>query len=238
MCLSDIMGNYFLSVCHNTKHMKAKFINPQWNSKCALDPLNIDFVQIGSNCGTDSCANCGEPVWKDATHYGWKGTVVEPNPRVFEQLKQNYSPYKNVKAVRTAVCENTGTANLFVPNDYTTQISSLKKGHLSKHGSTNINTVQVPCLTLEDFWTQHVTPRHDKVDILDIDIEGMDHKIIHSTSFDKLSPQPTCVLYENAHIPDDEKQQTQRHLKQFGYTRFEPWRGCGRDDFDMLACKE
>ena len=42
----------------------------------------------------------------------------------------------------------------------------------------------------------------------------------------------------NAHIPDDEKQQTQRHLKQFGYTRFEPWRGCGRDDFDMLACKE
>ena len=72
-----------------------------------------------------------------------------------------------------------------------------------------------------------VTP--PKVDILHIDAEGYDHKIILSTDFDKLIPKPKYILYEHKNIPVGKKKLVIKHLGKYGYLKKK------RFNMDMLV---
>ena len=47
------------------------------------------FIEIGANCGTDTCSHSGDPFWRHMVDYGWQGAVLEANPATFARLKAN-----------------------------------------------------------------------------------------------------------------------------------------------------
>ena len=215
---------------------KINFVNKNWE-RIFLNAGDIDFVQIGSNCGTTECAVCGEPIWEDATTNMWKGTVVEPNPVTFDALKANYADYTNVQAIQAAVNTYSGDVTLHIPTKKgdASELSSLKREHVEQHGQKSAG-MAVGGFTLNDFWDRFVKKWHKKVDILNTDLEGMDHTILQSAELQSLKPQPACILYEHLHATKEEQAKTENHFKRNGYTHFFYLPGCGNVHYDRLAC--
>jgi FkbM family methyltransferase len=215
--LSLIVLNILNASCiKDEKELKTnEWINKEIWGDTTLNPKDIYFIQIGSNCGTDECANAGEPIWKDCRKNHWKGIVIEPNPYVFGDLTENYLWNPGVKALQIAVADRNGIFDFYIPEEGNkAEVASLSEKHLEKHFVKKNIKISVLGVTLKRLWKM-VTP--PKVDILHIDVEGYDHKIILSTDFDKLIPKPKYILYENAHIPKDEINLVTKHLEKYGY---------------------
>ena len=62
-----------------------------------------------------------------------------------------------------------------------------------------------------------VKNKYNKIDILHLDCEGMDHVILLSTDFSKIIPKPKYILYENGHIPENDKKKLVKHLNKYNY---------------------
>ena len=179
-----------------------------------LDPADIYFIQIGSNCGDTTCAGCGEPIWEDCKKNMWSGIVVEPIPEIYNKLKKNYSYNKNVKAIQCAVYDRNGIEDFYVDNDLKAEANSFLISHVKKH-RMKTTPIKVQTYTLNTFWDKYV--HNNKVDILNLDCEGVDHIIILSTDFDKLNPKPKYILYESYHIPQNERASVLKHLNKYNY---------------------
>ena len=57
-------------------------------------------VQIGAYDGVSDVHRDMDTVYDLITKRGWQGTLIEPNPEAFAQLKQNYAGYNNVKLLQ------------------------------------------------------------------------------------------------------------------------------------------
>ena len=206
---------------------RKRFVNPQWNDAIDADAGNMSFVQIGSNCGTHACAVCGEPIWGDATYHQWPGIVIEPNPKVFHQLKANYKPYNKVLPLQLAICADDRRSTLYVDAAApTSETASLKQPEV---GEDTIS-FDVECLSLASLWQNYVSDHLSAVDILHIDAEKMEHDILTATDFNTLYPKPRHILYESLHLSEAQKADVKTHLSRFGYGRFLPWPGCRLED--------
>jgi hypothetical protein len=56
-------------------------------TKVSADRPDFFFVQIGANNGVTD-----DPIRQFLIKYHWHGVLVEPQPRVFQQLLKNYEP--------------------------------------------------------------------------------------------------------------------------------------------------
>ena len=138
------------------------FINKLWNVT-DLNPNDIFFIQIGSNCGNLECATCGEPIWDDCKQFMWKGIVMKPVVSSFEKLKKNYSYNKNVTPYNLAISDKDGKLTFYEGTtnlDRGSEASSFSKDHAIKH-RLNIKEIQVDSLTLENlmnliFWKKDI----------------------------------------------------------------------------------
>ena len=229
------------------------FAMPLWNDLVAADPkkmtcvaaptfctsfvisLRRRFVQVGANCGTYECAVCGDPIFFDQKKFQWRGVVVEPNPATFALLAQNYANASDrVSPVNVAVCGEDGPATLYVDAAHpTAETASI---HRPEADPSAFARVDVTCLSLESLWRRHVAPwLSDRVDILQLDTEKLEHAIILATNFSKLAPRPDHVLYESVHLSDAEYLEVREHLRRHGYSSFWKWPGCGEAEHDTLA---
>ena len=202
-----------------------------------LISTQVTFVQVGANCGSYECAVCGEPIWMDQKKFQWRGMVVEPNPTTFKLLAQNYANASDrVSAVNAAVCGADGPATLYVDAAHpTAEAASIDKRDFEADPSA-FARVDVTCLSLESLWRRHVAPwLTDRVDILQLDTEKLEHAIILATNFSKLAPRPDHILYESVHLSDKEYLEVRTHLERHGYSSFWKWPGCGEAEHDTLA---
>jgi len=70
---------------------------------------NGDFVEIGANDGqiaNDSCAELG-------MRFGWRGVALEPVPRYFALLAENYAVHPSVRVVNKALARESGSSRIF-----------------------------------------------------------------------------------------------------------------------------
>lgn len=86
--------------------------------------------------------------------------VFEPDPVNFRYLKTNTKGLKNIVINRCAVAERSGTIRLFHSDD-------LNVDHQTYDIGENRNSIEVPCVTLDDYFHQN-----ESVDFIKIDIQG------------------------------------------------------------------
>lgn len=181
------------------------------------------ILQIGANDGISN-----DPVREFfIKNRSWRGFLIEPIPHLFKKLKANYRGYKNISFYQCAVSDQTGNAviysfkksELFKLPFYADQIASFDKYHLLRHFPklTNadllIEELIVPAYTINDFIRKN---RISVLDVLIIDVEGYEKKLLEDFPFHLL--QPDIIIFETLHMFEAERLTIFDLLKGNGYS--------------------
>ena len=146
----------------------------------------MNVIDIGANWGVYSTAA--------RRLVGENGMLMsfEPNKVEFEKLKENLKlnkfNQKNITLINSAVGDEEGTAEFFIPPNY--------KGAYGSMGRPKINedckVVKVPVVTMDDVLKKHGV---SKVDVIKIDVEGAEIKVLHGMK-KTLDAQSPVILME------------------------------------------
>lgn len=196
------------------------------DSVCSKD--NFFFIQIGAHEG--GTINREKREWSphliDRLHlyiekFKWKGILVEPHEGSFKKLIKFYDKQKDDLIFENiAISEKNGEATLYISSS--TELSSLVDVNpiLKK---TLVATKTVKTLTINELCKKHNVKNYN---LLQIDTEGYDTKIIKDIDFSVARPEAIC--FEYIHSGNKELDETYSFLKQNNYNLV------FKDNFDCL----
>jgi FkbM family methyltransferase len=176
------------------------------------------LVQIGSNDG-----KTGDP-FHELLHknQSWSALFVEPVPYLFERLKKNYPGTDRFRFENAAI--NDGSNLTFywvdpkVKNEiadlpfWYDQLGSFDKDHIVNELGESIRpfvlSEEKEGLTLKRLLAKQEV---NKIDILHIDTEGHDWKILSQLDLDAFTP--VFILFESNHLSQTDKKAAREFLK-------------------------
>lgn len=202
----DIDETYPKFVLDNLKSMAEKGLICD-KSKENIEKVNphINIVQIGANRGDDDLSSI---IFRDK----WKIKnliLVEPLSLHNNSLETYYDDIYNKHIENVVISEK--ETNELIPFYYHTndapsyEVASLNKEHILKHQQWNskltedgIIKTELQSLTLNQLFKKYDL---SDIDILFIDAEGVDDKLIYSIEWDKYNIKK--IYFENLHINFD-----------------------------------
>lgn len=212
-------------------HLKKfyEYFNPPLKKRLEKIFSNKDeifFIQVGSNDG-----KLGDPIHQlIVSNSTWRGIFIEPVPYLFEKLKLTYKNASRFIFENVAISSESRRHKFFYiqeldkadPNlpEWIDQLGSFDKKHILKHlEEFDIEHLRkyiiedlVDCVTFEEICRRNGVRR---IDLLHIDVEGYDFKVLSQVDFSKY--KPSVVLFENKHLRKDEVAQAECLLKDEGY---------------------
>ena len=165
--------------------------------------------------------------------------MVEPVKYVFDRLADNYRQCRNLSLENIAIAASNGSQDFFhlaqsdddLPSWYT-QLGSFSRDTVLAHADRipdiekRIVCTPVPCMTFDALCQKHsVGP----IDLIHIDTEGYDYKIIKLIDLDRY--QTTLVIYGHKHLSDADQAGCYDYLASKGYEAIED----GRDTLAMRS---
>jgi FkbM family methyltransferase len=210
-----------------------------------LDKLNdFKFIQVGANDGV-SADNLNWYI----NNYELQGILIEPQLKAFNKLKQNYLN-KNLIFENVAISQRNELKVIyslkqeyshFISEDYSylrnnvDLFSSFNIEHVLHHLDLtkikNINQKEfiqeshVLTKTIDEICIKHNWSRFD---VLVIDTEGYDFKILQSVNLTQYNPKIICL--EHVHLNYHEREDSINLLVDLGYN-------INIDSMDICACK-
>lgn len=151
------------------------------------------FLDLGSNDGKTLSNTHALAKYK-----GWRGLCVEPAPIAFDKLQKLYSDREDVVCVKAAVSDYTGVAKFFdsgahVSDSDTSLLSSLNKEETKRWGNTaTFSEIEVNVITFEQL--MKLSP-YDKYELVSIDVEGEELKIIPQMDLKELGVEMLIVEF-------------------------------------------
>jgi FkbM family methyltransferase len=142
-------------------------------------------------------------IGKEGKVYAW-----EPNQFLYENYLSKW-PFKNLTGYNYALSDKTGEQDYYIYGEKGTNsgINSLEREDLRKHLPHEIK--QIKTKTLDDWWEQEGKP---KVDLIKIDCEGHDYKILRGgeVMIGKVRPEYIVIEQQDKDVTN--------FLKNFDYT--------------------
>lgn len=190
---------------------------------------DIFFIQIGANDGTSA-----DPVTKLIKKYNLRGLLVEPQPKMFKKLVENYQDQSQLIFENSAIWNQDGTVTFYAVREdepglpiWCYQIANLErdkvlamlsadqqnKQNISQRLESLIEEIPVPALTFKTLLTKH---NIQKLDLLVIDTIGYDFEIIKMIPFDSI--KPPIIHFEHALLPLEERVACFKYLAGLGYS--------------------
>ena len=181
------------------------------------------FIQIGAGAGDlDKRANCRdgftEFIKKLPRQSIKKIILVEPNPLNIPLLKECWKDYPEAIIYEIGIVpknyQNNTIDLYYCPLDgphY--QVASINKSHIRKHYGENCELEKfiIPVKQLEHFINEITT---DEIDLLALDIEGIDAEIVLDINFNNLKLK--YISFEHLHL-GEYKENVLNHLKNNNY---------------------
>ena len=187
---------------------------------------HVRFIQVGAHDGTHN-----DPISLFRRKPGWQGLLLEPNPRVYARLVQTLASTPQCQALNFAISEGGGKMPFYLVRNpetcrgghFSDQVSSFDRAHVEKmviwfgyseaEAADWIEEVQVNTITfaglLDRMPSQHL-------DLLFIDAEGADFRLLKTFPFERLRPR--MLVFEFAHLSTNEMEQVMPFLSQNGYS--------------------
>jgi len=159
---------------------------------------NKKFIQIGANDGISH-----DPLYPYLIKSKWRGLMLEPNPLVIDTLRKNHkNTCSDLTFINAAV--TSGKASKLYLTEFNSGFASLNKEHVLKHigeaHAKQVISIDVKLITftqlLQDF------PEFKQCDLLLIDAEGWDAKILLSIDFTIFDVD--LIIFERVHLTEDE----------------------------------
>ena len=178
------------------------------------------FVQVGAHHADDE-------VRRLALRRRWRGLLIEPLPHIFAKLESNYSGVKRFHCINSAVSDQSGTDMpfYFLPDAtiealelpwWSDQVGSFDRAQVAKHFpahiSPHIRSVLVPVDTLSNILIKN---NITKLDVLQIDAEGYDYRILSQLDFNQWLPR--ILIFEHSNLSDEDLATADSLLRGKGY---------------------
>lgn len=179
------------------------------------------IIKIGANDGI-----LDDPTYPYLVDNYWKCIFVEPQKYFFEKLTSNLCGKGNFYFENIAIGDSTGTFTLYTIDvtsypllpSYCALCSSLDKDYVMsilkdfKLGEEAIIEEKTPVLLLKDLYAKYTL---SNIDILQLDTEGYDAKIIRTIDFEHIVPR--IIIFEHVNTPVVEYRQLCQSLRKRGY---------------------
>lgn len=166
---------------------------------------NIFFIQIGANDGIS-----WDPIRELVLRDNWSGILYEPGDEAFQQLLANYSNKNNLIFEKKAVSDYDGEGNLFCG-------TTTPHFTLSFEKAVHMFDVEPQELKVQIVSPKTIIEQYNikKIDLLQIDAEGVDLTIIKAFPFDVIKPR--VIRFEYVSIDVNE---AITFLESKGYTNY------------------
>jgi FkbM family methyltransferase len=174
-------------------------------------------VQIGSNDG-----KTGDPLYHFLKrNKKWRAVFVEPVPYLFERLKKNYSGDHRFGFENAVIADDSQVHFYWVSQEaksalpglpsWFDQLAGLSREHICNQIpelEPFIQSTPFPGMSLTTLFHKHGLER---VDLLHIDTEGQDYKILRMLDLERFNPR--VILYERKHLSLGEEESSVRFLQ-------------------------
>ena len=151
------------------------------------DKKNGFYVDVG----------CYHPIHRNNTYLlhkkNWNGINIDTS-----QFSIDLFDYMRPKDLNyhCAISNKNEIIKLFYQKELS-QISTIEKGQAESVFQGNIKEKDIQAFTLDEILSKDKY-NNSKIDLLDVDVEGADLKVLKGLSFDKFKPELVCVeIHEN-----------------------------------------
>ncbi len=178
------------------------------------------FVQIGANDGKKN-----DPLYHRILKFGWKGILVEPDPANFKKLKENYRTIDGLIFENTGIGPEQGEILFYKIKDITDrepgwydQVGSFDKKTFLKNISfgkgldQRIIAEPLPVIRFDQLLEKN---NFETPDLLHLDAEGFDYRILRSVDFEKHNIR--LVLFESEWMTKAELKEIVQYLRKHQY---------------------
>ncbi|MCZ6675180.1 MAG: FkbM family methyltransferase [Verrucomicrobia bacterium] len=178
------------------------------------------FISVGAFDGLSN-----DPISRFVQNHRCHGILLEPQVSAFEQLCGSYAAFSNFKLLNMAIDEVSGSRDIFyIPRgidglpDWTEQLASFSVDHVLKHEeiveglSAHIQSQTVETISFGDLLK---TFKISKIDVLQIDAEGMDAQLLEWFPFEQV--KPSILHFETAHMTSADHLEVRDRLESYGY---------------------
>jgi FkbM family methyltransferase len=237
--LKDLLAMLGYQV-HGIRYCPRQLLEPERLRVVGLDDVicrrmfevgrELSFIQVGAFDGITK-----DPLHKFISRYGWRGVLVEPQPRPAAQLRELYRGNNRIVVVQAALDCRSGTRTLFtVDSDkfpgWARGMASFQRENITRNShlvpglNDTIKELRVPCIPFQDILKQIPT---DRFDLLQVDAEGADSYILSLFPFDRI--KPAIVHWEIKNLTKSQQEEALDTLCRYGY------RFARSGEEDMLA---
>lgn len=169
------------------------------------------FIQIGAGAGDLDKDHLGKDgftgfIKKLPREKIKKIILVEPNPLNIPLLKECWKDYPESTIHEIAICPKTYINDTidfyYCPIDGTNyQVASIRPSHIQKHYGSEclINKFIVPAKNIDTFINE-VIAEDEVIELLALDIEGIDGEILLDINLEKLKAK--YLSFEHLHLDD------------------------------------
>jgi FkbM family methyltransferase len=142
----------------------------------------------------------------------WNGLIVEPNPKAVKEFQEQRP---KDKMINKGVAKEAGELTYYKFTDPT--LNSFDPETFKKNESISIGTETIPVEPLSKILEENV-PAGKQIDLMNIDVEGLDLQALESNNWDKFSP--TVIIIEDHKFQPENPMESQivQFLKEKGYT--------------------
>lgn len=151
-----------------------------------------NFIQIGAYDGIST-----DPLNRYITRCGWRGVMLEPQPGPAAELRRLYQGNADIVVLEAAVDSTRATRTLYtVVGDvlpvWAGGMASFDRGQILRQDylfpgiESMIRELPVASVTFQDVIGAHPAAQH--IDLLQIDAEGADGRILSLFPFDQQKP--------------------------------------------------
>lgn len=179
------------------------------------------FIQVGAQDGVT-----GDVVHDLVARGKWRGVLVEPRRSMFDRLKETYAAAEGLHFANCAIAPQSGEMTLYALDDsdgalpaWAHGLGTFDRSLLLRHAEhipdlqKRIVAEVVQCRTWSSLLDDVAPP---KIDLLQIDVEGMDYELIRSFPLSRV--RPGVIRYEHAHLAAEDRAECEQFLIGNGYT--------------------
>jgi FkbM family methyltransferase len=153
---------------------------------------------------------------------GWSGILIEPVRYLFEKLKSFNAGNDRLAFENVAIDTKPGKRTLYRIDEtklkglpsWADQLGTLLPEIITEKRNFSDRMVEeeVECITFGQLIEKH---NIKKVDLLAIDVEGMDYAILQTFPFDQI--RPAELIYEVLHLSSSDKTESIALIEKYGY---------------------
>tara|TARA_Y100000389_G_scaffold163700_1_gene167061 strand:+ start:207 stop:887 length:681 start_codon:yes stop_codon:yes gene_type:complete len=201
-----------LHILHNIYIKHKYFINKKTYSMDREDVFIADYFK-NKKKGFYVDVGCYHPLHRNNTFLlykkGWEGMNIDIHNfsiELFNYLRPNDRNYN------FAVSNKNELVEMYFQKELS-QLSTIEKDQAKKVFQGNIKTKSIQAYTLDKI-LNFSKLENIKIDLLDIDVESADFKVLQGLSINKFEPELICVEIHEKNI---DKSETYKLLNNYGY---------------------